>query len=137
MIKTCGLKLTSTWFSDWKFLISVFGWLSDPQKTQFFDTWRSLNHLKDKWKKIIQLGKKSLTSMPFHYIAPSPSTALTSRLWALHFPSQDAVGCRTNTLLQCIIVHILFYRLKSAYYWSLRYLINNSDHHTLFENRSQ
>ena len=37
---------------------------------------KSLNYVDEQWKKIIQLGKKSLTSMPFHYIAPSPFTAL-------------------------------------------------------------
>ena len=30
----------------------------------------------EKWKKIIQFGKTWWTNMPFHYIVPSPSTAL-------------------------------------------------------------
>ena len=37
---------------------------------------RSLNHGEDKWKKIIQFGKKSWINMPFYYRVPSPSTAL-------------------------------------------------------------
>ena len=36
------------------------------QGPQFFVTERSLNHVVDKWKKIIQFGKKSWTNMPFH-----------------------------------------------------------------------
>ena len=30
----------------------------------------------EKWKKIIQFGKKVRTNMPFYQIVPSPSTAL-------------------------------------------------------------
>ena len=48
------------------------------QKMQFF-VMLSLKHVVDKLKKIIQFGKKSWTNMSFHYILPSPSTALDLR----------------------------------------------------------
>ena len=39
---------------------------NNQQKTQFFVTLRSLDHVEDKWKKIIQFEKKSWTNMTFH-----------------------------------------------------------------------
>ena len=56
--------------------IFFFGWLADQQKTQFFVTVRSRNHVGDRWKKIIQYGKKSWTNKPFHQSVPSHSTTL-------------------------------------------------------------
>ena len=56
--------------------LSIFDRLADQQKTQFFVTVRSRNHVGDKWKKIIQYGKKSWTNKPFHQSVPSHSTTL-------------------------------------------------------------
>ena len=68
--------LSTTWLSDLYITKKcVFCWYTTAEKRKF-DFFQSLNHVGDKWKKIIQFGKKSWPNMPFHLIVPSPTTAL-------------------------------------------------------------
>ena len=71
------------WFLDssrskkiWEIAIPSLDDQLISRKHNFLLPVRSLNHVDDKWKKIIQFGKKSWTNKPFHYMVPIPSTAL-------------------------------------------------------------